>query len=1016
MKFALLAKVCFFLSILSVNYLPGWSQQKIASDNPVFVLKGNTKNKEGKGVEGVIFELKKNKKTITKIVSGTNGKYSLQMDVSTIDSQNEYTLTISKYGFVSKLLIINTYISKEEYEKAALPSYYFELAIQMTAATGVADVAKPSGRIFWDSGSKGFAFDQTFSSEMKAGTEAAENKANPQAACELTISVQSGKKPIQGMRFEVINEGGKKVPVTQKYRDGSYLIRISGFKTNEGAKYTIKLLKREFSPGDEEAGQIILNSYIPLNDPNKANSIFKCSGVFISPELSKYDVILDKPSGSIFWDDKHGVFVYNGVNANVQPKWMKEKTEIAKKKAEEEAKLKAAQEARAISEKKRIGDTLVQEDLRKMQRGMKEKRKRDSVASISPVIQKDNASNRNAANKVENKNVREADIGTDQLTSKNNTPASSNLIMIAPGVSAFKYGEDTINAIDIGDEKQGRWINFGSEFSNSGYAPDSKYFEGIFENNQRTGDWVKYTPEGEKAAKLQFDNGMFTGNYKFFYENGNLFQEHFKDNRNNGETERFREYSAEGDLRKEFQYDSRNRKSGLQFVYYSNSTSAIIANMVNDTLQGYTNFYLEDGQSYLQQLYNKGVLKSEKYFGDKAKFPDKLKEAFKQLLDKSDVAAAERLNGILTELSQTDSQYRVQLLQREDDLKNANMMLAEREKDILLAQKKLSRSELANQLTTAEVSRQRIVIWSVVCGLLLVALLAGFVFRSLYVTRKQKQIIEAQKEEVERSKIVIEEKNKDITDSINYARRIQRAMLPHRRDIWEAFPQSFVLYKPKDIVSGDFYFFAPDLKGGKANSSFFISACDCTGHGVPGAFMSMVGAGKLTDSVAQSSDTSEVLSLLNIGVKTALKQSEEDQSATRDGMDIALCSVDMVNRVIKYAGANRPIWIIRKGSMAVEEIKATKKAIGGFTENSQHFDSHEIKLQEGDTFYLSTDGYADTFGKDGKKMMTKRFKEILLSIQDKGMKEQEKHLDDFVENWKSGAEQVDDILVIGIRV
>ena len=179
--------------------------------------------------------------------------------------------------------------------------------------------------------------------------------------------------------------------------------------------------------------------------------------------------------------------------------------------------------------------------------------------------------------------------------------------------------------------------------------------------------------------------------------------------------------------------------------------------------------------------------------------------------------------------------------------------------------------------------------------------------------------------------------------------------------------------------------------------------------------MSMIGSDKLEDAVSESSDTSVILSLLNNGVKTALKQSEDDDS-TRDGMDIALCSVDTENRIVKYAGANRPIWIIRKGQTEVEEIKATKKAIGGFTEDNQHFDSHEIKLQKGDTFYLSTDGYADTFGKGGKKMMTKQFKEILISIQGKPMKEQEKHLDEFVENWKAGTEQVDDILVIGIRL
>jgi len=272
-------------------------------------------------------------------------------------------------------------------------------------------------------------------------------------------------------------------------------------------------------------------------------------------------------------------------------------------------------------------------------------------------------------------------------------------------------------------------------------------------------------------------------------------------------------------------------------------------------------------------------------------------------------------------------------------------------------------------------------------------------------------------EEVRIATVTIEEKNeklgealKDITDSINYALRIQQAILPDKKEVYLALPQSFILFKPKDIVSGDFYFFH------KNDQSVFIAAVDCTGHGVPGAFMSMVGSERLTDAVQHSNNTSEILSRLNRGVKTSLKQSSKDES-TRDGMDIAICSVDTKNRIVKYAGANRPMWIIRSGQTEVEEIKATKVAIGGLTEDNQHFDSHELKLQAGDTFYICTDGYADQFsGKDGKKLMTRKLKEILVGIQNKAMPEQELYLDNFVEDWKAGTEQVDDILVIGIRV
>ncbi len=302
---------------------------------------------------------------------------------------------------------------------------------------------------------------------------------------------------------------------------------------------------------------------------------------------------------------------------------------------------------------------------------------------------------------------------------------------------------------------------------------------------------------------------------------------------------------------------------------------------------------------------------------------------------------------------------------------------------------------------------------------------------------EEKEKIELANQEISKQKEIVEEKNKNITDSINYALRIQQAFLPDKKEIYSSLPQSFILFKPKDIVSGDFYFFqekkvenlrnreiemeknvlqnSPTLQ--LTNSKIvFIAAVDCTGHGVPGAFMSMLGSERLTDAVQKSNDIGEILSLLNKGVKTSLKQSSKNES-TRDGMDIAICSIDTKNRIVKYAGANRPVWIIRSGQAEVEEMKATKVAIGGLTNDNQHFDTHELKLQQGDTFYICTDGYADQFsGHNGKKLMTGKLKQILLSIQNKTMQEQEQYLENFLENWKAGTEQVDDILVIGVRL
>ncbi len=313
-------------------------------------------------------------------------------------------------------------------------------------------------------------------------------------------------------------------------------------------------------------------------------------------------------------------------------------------------------------------------------------------------------------------------------------------------------------------------------------------------------------------------------------------------------------------------------------------------------------------------------------------------------------------------------------------------------------------------LKDAEIEKQKAIVETQIVlrnafliGLGLVIALVVFILRGYRQKQKANQKLEGAYK-------IIEEKTKAITDSIRYALRIQRASLPHRSEIWAALQQSFVLYIPKDIVSGDFYWF------NKSSSTVFLAAVDCTGHGVPGAFMSIVGSERLNDAAEVENDPGKMLALLNKGIKRSLRQSEHAES-TRDGMDIALCSIDLDNYRLSYAGANRPLWIIRKDSNTIEEIKATKMAIGGLTRDDQSFDTHTVQLQKGDNFYIFTDGYMDQFGgPEGKKMTTKRFKEILLSIQDRTMQDQRKYLTTFAESWKGNLEQVDDILVMGVKL
>ncbi len=294
----------------------------------------------------------------------------------------------------------------------------------------------------------------------------------------------------------------------------------------------------------------------------------------------------------------------------------------------------------------------------------------------------------------------------------------------------------------------------------------------------------------------------------------------------------------------------------------------------------------------------------------------------------------------------------------------------------------------------------------------------------------QSTAIHKEKERINELKLLIEAKHKEIIDSVNYAKRIQEAILPDLREVYTYFTESFILYKPKDIVAGDFYWFSH--KNGKS----IIAAVDCTGHGVPGAFMSMIGNTLLNQIVDEKGITepSEILNMLNEEVNTSLKQTQE-HSESRDGMDIAICCFDLQKMEVKYAGANRPLYIVKtveSEELRVEssensqlstlnsqliEIKPDKCAIGGLDYDvPKVFTTQTILLRKEDIIYISTDGYSDQFSPNDKKLMTKRFKETLLSIHQQPMEEQRDFLNSFIENWKGNMEQTDDILVIGVKV
>ncbi len=383
-------------------------------------------------------------------------------------------------------------------------------------------------------------------------------------------------------------------------------------------------------------------------------------------------------------------------------------------------------------------------------------------------------------------------------------------------------------------------------------------------------------------------------------------------------------------------------------------------------------------------------------------------------------------------------------------------------------------------------------------GLGLALLFGGFIFNRFRVTSKQKGIIEEQKQKVDEAYGELEEKNTEILDSINYAKRIQSAILPPSKLVKEYLSNSFVLYKPKDIVAGDFYWMevvkesgnstpSNSPKGGEPelpvdpkplskdieefDNTILFAAADCTGHGVPGAMVSVVCNNGLNRSVREHG-LIEPGQILDKTREIVISEFEKSVEEVKDGMDIALCSLSFAmsrkqkqsgsgnqiekqnvsdsldsiqsetqahsasaeatgdtqtvsdySAMLKYAGAHNPLWIIRKTvsaetgeSFALEEVKAEKQPIGKYDEPLP-YTTHKIKLNGGDSFYIFSDGYADQFGGEkGKKFKAANFKRLLLSIQSESMERQRELIDEAFEKWKGELEQLDDVCVIGVRV
>jgi serine phosphatase RsbU (regulator of sigma subunit)/Tfp pilus assembly protein PilF len=320
-----------------------------------------------------------------------------------------------------------------------------------------------------------------------------------------------------------------------------------------------------------------------------------------------------------------------------------------------------------------------------------------------------------------------------------------------------------------------------------------------------------------------------------------------------------------------------------------------------------------------------------------------------------------------------------------------------------------------NRIKTLKIKRQKLFAFFLSGTAVLVLLIAVVLFRLYNSKKKSNKIIssknmllEERNTQIVSQNKTIESKNRDLTDSINYAKRIQESMLTNEAELNNTLTDAFILMKPKDIVSGDFYWF------GQQNNQFVISAIDCTGHGVPGAFMSLLGNSFLENIIYDEKVIApeKILDKLNHSIQKALKQAETNN---QDGMDMALCSINQKNKTVEFSGAKNPLVYIQNNEVHI--VKGDKFPIGRSLYNAVKFSKHKIKVDTPTCFYMFSDGYADQFGgPDNSKFKSPRLRNLLLEIHSKPMREQKDILNKTIEEWKGKQEQIDDILIVGFKI
>jgi antitoxin component YwqK of YwqJK toxin-antitoxin module/serine phosphatase RsbU (regulator of sigma subunit) len=634
------------------------------------------------------------------------------------------------------------------------------------------------------------------------------------------------------------------------------------------------------------------------------------------------------------------------------------------------------------------------------------------------------------------------------------------------------------------------------------YENGSMQFEGTWVNGNEQGIIKKYDTEGSLISEILFESGVKKSEKIYNSNESEKTTELTKEKESEKDTPPASSTFTGNGYSKLFTKNKKVSKEGTFANYmlisgkhyiYDNDNNLMRTEIYEDgKLSGYE---LSDGRvvTSLDGEYTglEDIREMENFFKNLLKKKETEITEIKENLEKSklqnDLLLKDRQikDLVLAKQNALALQQKAEIARQKLEVENRSKILVylsqEKElKDFELRQKEMESDArekeiiLLNQekeFQDIELEYQKNARNYVTAGLGMFLLLSLLIFRGYRQKRKDNTALAMQKR-------LVEEKQKEILDSINYAKRIQAAILPPSRIVKEMLPDSFIIYKPKDIVAGDFYWMHlslnPSPRGeGKAvltsdgtaedqsplspgrcagGEVVFFAAADCTGHGVPGAMVSVICNNGLNRSVREYGLT-DPGKILDKTREIVIQEFEKSDEEVKDGMDISICALEalpstqssqkMAGVRLHYAGANNPLWVIRRDrhpelvsgsqemlaqvghdkdlkpetlNFELHEVKADKQPIGKYSENKP-FTTHTLELQKGDTIYIFTDGYADQFGGEaGKKFKSANFKKLLLSIQDKSMDEQQQIITETFNTWKGETEQVDDVCLIGVRI